>query len=266
MARLFKLILFFTQILRIVRLPNLQFLYALGDSFDEQDVLDMIEVPLFVISTSQSGPSLFPNIEWLNHWALIKKMLCRKSKRVPWELRTEKLFWRGATTGTGYREKENSRWKAVEMGEAFPEEIEASFSYITQISNLPEGFSYRKATILSPWNQINYKYFLAMDGNSFPSSFQWQLSSESLIFKQQSPYLEWYYAGLEPFTHYIPVKQDLSDLLLMKRWAQKEDETAKKIAKNAKDFANKHLTTEGIIQYVAILIKKYGSLLQLICR
>lgn len=51
----------------------------------------------------------------------------------------------------------------------------------------------------------------------------------------------------------MPVARDLSDLVRRVRWARKHDEEAKKIAENARKFANDNLLPQHIICYHAVL-------------
>ena len=53
-----------------------------------------------------------------------------------------------------------------------------------------------------------------MSGNSVYTRFPYLLSGNSVVLKQDSGYYEHFYADLQPWVHYIPVKHDLSDLLV----------------------------------------------------
>ena len=57
------------------------------------------------------------------------------------------------------------------------------------------------------------------------------------IFKQASPYAEFFYAQLEPWQHYVPVAADLHDLPRRLRWAGAHPGEAAAIARHAQAFA-----------------------------
>ena len=59
------------------------------------------------------------------------------------------------------------------------------------------------------------------------------LAGGSLLLKTESKYYEHFYRDLKPFEHYVPVKEDLSDLMERITWARENDAEAKKIAENA---------------------------------
>ena len=59
----------------------------------------------------------------------------------------------------------------------------------------------------------------------------------SLVFKQESPYSQWFYAGLKPNVHFIPVNRRLSDLLNKIQYAINNDAECIQIAMQAREFA-----------------------------
>lgn len=89
--------------------------------------------------------------------------------------------------------------------------------------------------------------------------FPYLLAGGSLVFKQDSIYYEHFYNELIPNTHYIPLKRDLSDLIDKLNWALKNDEEAKKIAKQGSSFANKNLLPQHILCYYAHLINEFSK-------
>ena len=54
--------------------------------------------------------------------------------------------------------------------------------------------------------------------------FPYLLAGDSLVLKQESPYYEHFYSKLEPWTHYVPMKRDLSDVVEKVQWARDHDE------------------------------------------
>lgn len=71
---------------------------------------------------------------------------------------------------------------------------------------------------------FDYKYQISIDGTVAAYRFPYLLSGDGLVFKQDSPYYEHYYRNLVPYKHYIPFKQDLSDLLEKIQWAKDHDD------------------------------------------
>jgi hypothetical protein len=63
-------------------------------------------------------------------------------------------------------------------------------------------------------NHLKYKYLFAADG----WGASWRrvpliLSSNSLMIKPYSDNIQWFYDLIKPNVHYLPLKDDLSDLI-----------------------------------------------------
>jgi hypothetical protein len=72
------------------------------------------------------------------------------------------------------------------------------------------------------------------------SALWWKLYSNSVIFKVDSHYEQWYYKDLKEWVHYIPVKSDLSDLEERYQWALQNEEKCKQININSTEFIKLH--------------------------
>ena len=59
----------------------------------------------------------------------------------------------------------------------------------------------------------------------------------------------WAARGLAPWVHYVPVSEDLSDLLERVSWAITNDAAARRIAEQAHDFARIFLSQEANLNY-----------------
>ena len=88
----------------------------------------------------------------------------------------------------------------------------------------------------------------------------WRLFSGSLIFKEDSNHFQWYYKQLKPFEHYIPVKEGLDDLVERLKWAMTHDDDARKIARQAREFALSHITQEKNRLYLYYALLAYSKL------
>jgi hypothetical protein len=67
-----------------------------------------------------------------------------------------------------------------------------------------------------------------------------------VILKVKGPYTLWIDHLLKHGTHYIEIKEDLSDLEEKIEWCKNHDAECKKIAQNSLKFAKKALTKEYI--------------------
>lgn len=257
---------FFKKLNELVPLPDVDFIVSLQDGFEQSLGL---ECPLFVYAKTKGANDqvLIPDFKALTGYTTLRKMMEKGSQKYPWEKKEAQAFWRGATTG-GYLTLSNwtqfARTKLALLSLAHPQELDARFNNFAQCD--PEVPKVLKAKGLqgnrvSQINHLKYKYLVDVDGNtcSFERYF-WTLLSNSLVLKQETPFIQWYYGGVKPYKHYVPVKEDLSDLLEKLAWARAHDEEARQIAENATAFVKSNLSTEDIFLYMAQLLKEYAKL------
>lgn len=87
---------------------------------------------------------------------------------------------------------------------------------------------------------LGRKFAIDVDGNSnaFSNLFIRMLYGCCVI-KIASPFgfRQWYYDDLLPWTHFVPVEADMSDLADKIRWCRDNDDACRTIAANARKFA-----------------------------
>ena len=117
------------------------------------------------------------------------------------------------------------------------------------------------ASFLPPDRLLSYKYHINLEGVTcvYPG-YQWRLLSGSLVFKQESEEVQWFYYFLKPWVHYVPVREDLSDLIENIQWAKAHDLEAKAIGENARHFALNNLMPEHFLLYCYKALVFYASL------
>lgn len=63
-------------------------------------------------------------------------------------------------------------------------------------------------------DHLKYKYLLSVDGNT--SAWQrvpWIMLSGSVLLLVETTTQEWFYRDIIPYTHYVPIKPDFSNLI-----------------------------------------------------
>ncbi|KAL4422563.1 hypothetical protein ABPG75_008760 [Micractinium tetrahymenae] len=109
-----------------------------------------------------------------------------------------------------------------------------------------------------------YKYLLQLDGITASRRFATLLSMNSLVLKQESQHLEWYYHALQPCVHYLPIwqssEEDVLGLLRTLRGNPANDLIAQRIAANANAFAATWLDDDGQLRYWQLVIDRYLQL------
>ncbi|MCH9610893.1 MAG: hypothetical protein S4CHLAM81_05360 [Chlamydiales bacterium] len=246
------------------RLPNLDFICDLGDCYDGSD-------PIFTFARNRdaNGSLLMPDCEALNSFdrKYLYSAIRQSCTQVDWIAKEPTIFWRGGATGPAIYEvndaKINARLFLVQQGKTLSYINAALTSYGNSLEHLAreekEAY-FILGNRVSPVDSLKFKYLIDIDGNSccYSRTF-WILLSNSLMFKQTTRNTQWYYKGLQPFVHYIPVANDLEDLHTSFEWAVANDEQCKQIAEQASLFAENHLLFKQNQSYLYHLLIAYAN-------
>jgi hypothetical protein len=249
-------------------LPDLDFIVSLWDGF--VPVQGQCMGPLFAFAKNPETDReaiLLPDFESLSNNRKLLKRVAKGTKHFPWEKKEAKVIWRGGTTGGSFNlanYKEFPRTRLVDLSFSHPELVDARFTGLIQMDEatreelLHLGYQGNKLPV---WKHFAYKYQILVDGNSCTYSRAiWQLFSNSLVFKQTSPHIQWFYGGLKPYVHYVPVAGDFHDLIEQVLWAKEHDAEAQEIVQRANDFATNNLQYEDILLYVYCVLNEYAKL------
>ncbi|MGE5195727.1 MAG: glycosyl transferase family 90 [Anaerolineae bacterium] len=267
------------QLNQCVNLPNVDFIVSLYDdctTFRKEE----FQAPVFSFAKDKMQDSriiLMPDFESLEDHTYLFQEIRGGVLEYPWQMKTSKAFWRGTTTGvikkingtfdtryTYLNYLEFPRVKLTQLSLAFPDLIDAKFNSLCQgAEQLVLQFNSFLGNFTPIREHLKYKYQILIDGNSCAyTRAYWELFSETVMFKQTSDNVQWYYRALQPYVHYIPINNDVSDLLEKIKWAQMHDETAFKIAQNAKTFAEGNLQTSDVYLYFYLILQAYAKLLK----
>ena len=108
---------------------------------------------------------------------------------------------------------------------------------------------------------IKFRYALHLPGSfrgTYSRALQYLLWTGTTIFLYDAPYFEFYYHGLRPWVHYIPV--NLTNLEERWRWAEHHQRAARGIAEAARAFAHAHLHGGSLSAYWVNLLRNYARL------
>ncbi len=123
-----------------------------------------------------------------------------------------------------------------------------------------EGKRFKATKYVSMLDFCKYKYLLDIRGYGWSGRLKFLLYTQRPIFYVERDLLSFSSEGLEPFVHYIPVKEDLSDLEEKYQWAQSHPKECQKIAQNALAFAKKKYDYDNILsEYKDIVLKFIGE-------
>ena len=199
-----------------------------------------------------------------------------KTNEPKWDDKINTAFFRGGATGCGIDVYTNPRLNITKINNDWKNNSEYNENNkIDKIPFLDAGvikFSNRNRAVngtlkfqnvrelknkgVVPVNYVDhekqskYKYIIYIEGNSAAYRLSYMLSKNSVILKVESKYKLWFEHLLIAYEHYVPIKEDLSDLADVIKWCKLNDKKCKKIASNANAFCKKHFNRDYIYDYM----------------
>lgn len=203
------------------------------------------------------------------------------ANEVPWEQKADKAVFHGALRKSTLVETDEGRslgwidllpenWNMFGRGKLWhlqqqhPDLLEVGICRATSIDNLQsvlEAMDWHQKPYMTMEEQAKrYKYVVYLEGTcGWADRLKNLLALGMVIFMQQTPCHECFVPLLQPWVHYIPIKNDLSDLVDKIKWARAHDEAAREIALNASDFAHRHLCIASWQLYIGSVLFEYAG-------
>ena len=107
--------------------------------------------------------------------------------------------------------------------------------------------------------QLSSRFLISMDGNGATCSrVAIALRSNSVLLKYDSEELLYYFHGMQPWEHYIPITrdEDVEKAFDIDSWSPG---TLESVARQGRDFAEKFLTRAAVTTYMAQLLALYPA-------
>lgn len=222
--------------------------------------------PIFIIAKSKLEPGLilFPDWFALNDFEPDRAKILQGNDLYPWDCKVNRLFFRGKDTGI---HEDYARWqdyprpRLVALSAKYPKLIDAKFNDLFHKPLLKKA---KKEGWMGKFVSIRdfprYRYLMDIDGNCAATPrFPLLLHSNSVILKSVTDSIQWFYPRIKPYVHFIPVKEDLSDLLTQLEWAKNHGHECQKISQNARQLAEEVLSHEAIFLYLYRLLEEYSK-------
>ena len=156
------------------------------------------------------------------------------------------LGWRGALTHpsrsilVGLDDKVNFDCELIRWDRSNPDQLTASnfLSFEQQVAQ--------------------WRYLIDMRGVGYSGRLKLLLSSPRVVFLQERVYEEYFFPHLKAWVHYVPVKEDLSDLQPNLDLLRSRPGMEAEILKNAAEFSQLYLTRDYAIFKMAKLFESLG--------
>ena len=232
---------------------------AMGDA-----VPAAFDVPVFAFQKKAGwNVVLLPDVDFLNN-DFYEKL--SQQDRLTYREKHQRAVFAGSTTGGLItpeiaRDLSMPRLRAARYFDGSAK-VDFRLPIILQCSS-PEAEAILRAHTfcqkpgLSWDEQFGSRMIISMDGNGATCSrVAVALHSHSVLLKYHSDDVLYYFGGLQPWVHYVPVLAD-SDVDQIVEMESRDPDMFAQIAENGRIFAQSFLTADALRRYTAMLLRRY---------
>ena len=168
---------------------------------------------------------------------------------IPWEDRRQSLVWRGSSTGLNGQTLSMldnlSRYRMCKFAALLGTRADVGLTDLVQAANPQEEELIRERVsregLLRPFmpmaEMAEHRFILDIDGNANSWNFMQKLRLGCCVLRVESEWRQWFSDRLIAWEHYVPVAQDLSDLLERAEWCFANPGECSAIAERGRQFA-----------------------------
>ncbi|CAM4490367.1 unnamed protein product [Leuciscus chuanchicus] len=185
----------------------------------------------------EGGPAVWPIYPTgLGRWDLMRDDLKKSAAQWPWKKKSPKGFFRGSRTSS-------ERDPLILLSREAPDLVDAEYTKNQAWKSEKDTLGRPPAKEIPLIEHCEYKYLFNFRGVAASFRLKHLFLCGSLVFHVGEEWLEFFYSQLKPWVHYIPVKQDLSDL-------------------RGQHFILEHLRMEDVSCYWERLLTDFSKLLK----
>ncbi|KAG8004597.1 Protein O-glucosyltransferase 1 [Nibea albiflora] len=184
----------------------------------------------------EGGPAVWPIYPTgLGRWDLMRDDLKKSAAQWPWKKKESRGFFRGSRTSP-------ERDPLILLSREAPELVDAEYTKNQAWKSEKDTLGRPPAKEIPLVDHCKYKYLFNFRGVAASFRLKHLFLCGSLVFHVGDEWQEFFYPQLKPWVHYIPVKQDLSDL-------------------RGKEFILNHLRMQDVSCYWERLLTEFSHLL-----
>ncbi|XP_075703373.1 protein O-glucosyltransferase 1 [Rhinoderma darwinii] len=203
----------------------------------------------------EGGPAVWPIYPTgLGRWDLMREELARAAERWPWEKKNSKGYFRGSRTSP-------ERDPLILLSRESPNLVDAEYTKNQAWRSEKDTLGRIPAKEVPLVDHCAFKYLFNFRGVAASFRLKHLFLCGSLVFHVGDEWQEFFYHRLEPWVHYVPVNQDLSDVRELLEFVKANDEEARRIAERGRQFVSEHLRMEDVSNYWRSLLTRYSPLL-----
>ena len=164
---------------------------------------------------------------------------CKDAAAEKWN--DKRIGWRGTIASSDER-----RWLQI-IAEDNPDKLFiGDYSYDNRDKYVPMT------------DLVKYKYTLDIRGYGWTDRVKILMQLGRPLFLVERPFREWYFDDLVPMEHFVPVKEDMSDLIEKYDYLESHPEVYDRIVENANEFVKEHFLPEAVLGSLRDIVLNYG--------
>ncbi|XP_045165596.2 protein O-glucosyltransferase 1-like [Mercenaria mercenaria] len=203
----------------------------------------------------EGGPAVWPIYPTgLGRWDEQREIIPKAAKKWPWEKKLNKGYFRGSRTS-------DERDPLVLLSRNEPDLVDAQYTKNQAWKSKADTLGADPAKEVRLEDHCDHKYLFNFRGVAASFRFKHLFLCDSVVFHVGEDWMEFFYSAMKPWVHYIPVRQDLTDVRELLQFAQENDAVVHKIALRGRQFIWDHLRMEDVSCYWLKLLKQYAKLL-----
>ena len=211
--------------------------------------------PISINDSNEKINNVIFRLEINRHWFNPIKEVIKND--ILFNEKNNKIVWRGASNGFLYDETRPSRLALCKKyNENSNPMIDIGF-----VNNYEDLNGKGKLSIAE---QLKSKFIISLEGGDVGTGLKWMLYSNSTVIMPKPTMEGWFMEGLlEPWVHYVPLKNDFSDLEEKYEWCLNNLEKCEEIATNGKKYMEQFLDEDTEKKIETLIIQKYNELVEI---
>ncbi|RUS86018.1 hypothetical protein EGW08_006230 [Elysia chlorotica] len=202
----------------------------------------------------EGGPAVWPIYPTgLGRWDLQREIISQAAEQWPWEKKEDKAFFRGSRTSA-------ERDPLIRLSREDGDLVDAQYTKNQAWKSDADTLYMPPAKEIKLEDHCKYRYLFNFRGVAASFRFKHLFLCGSTVFHVGSEWLEFFYPRLKPWVHYVPVKQDLSDVRDLLQFAKSNPDVMQSIAERGRKFIVDHLRMEDVSCYWRKLLQSYAKL------
>lgn len=224
-------------------------------------------IPLFTNGALSTCESTFPMVTY-------KSIQAAKPSSTDWDelfenqalskthrKRIRKVVWRGSLTDKrlAFRDglERPPRWRLAQVAATRPDILDVGLTFSPRRKPQPQWDLEQEiggyVDPIYPMSSLqNYSGVIDIDGNAWSSRLGPQLCLDTVTLKVEPRFVDHFYSQLQPWVHYIPVRNDLSDLIERADWVidPQNADFVERIRQAAHEWCRSELTFPALAEQV----------------